>query len=64
MIFSRLFKCKHQVDTYGSNPVYGRIQSLTVDGMGVEHAVVWVRCRKCGKEFEAAMLHLPKAKRA
>ncbi len=53
------FKCKHQAATYGSQPVYGRLMYAGTDGLGTVHAWVCVRCGKCGKEFEAAMLHVP-----
>jgi hypothetical protein len=60
MFFKRLFTCKHQADTYNGVPVYGSLRFAGVDGMGIEHAEVLVRCGKCGEHFTAAMLHLPK----
>lgn len=59
MFFKRLFKCKHRVATFGSQPVYGSLRFVARDGMNTEHAAVWVRCGKCGEEFNAAMVHLP-----
>lgn len=60
MFLKRLFKHRHTVDTYFSQPVYGELRYITTDGMGTKHHQVWARCKKCGQKFHVVNVHTSK----
>jgi ribosomal protein L37E len=39
-----------------------KVKLNTVDGIGRQHASVYAECKRCGKEFFAGMIHVPKWK--
>jgi hypothetical protein len=53
-----LFEHKHRAPKgYGNGAPYGRLDFGPVDGMGVLHVAVRLKCETCGQEFDVAKFH-------
>jgi hypothetical protein len=53
-----LFGHKHRAPSgYGNGAPYGRLDFGAVDGMGVLHVAVRLKCETCGQEFDVVKFH-------
>jgi len=51
--------CKHQpVAGWQGAATYGRVTYKPIDGIDTMHANIDVECRKCGKHYNIAKLHV------
>lgn len=41
---------------------YLQVELDALDGMGRQHARVYATCRRCGKRYQAGMIHVPRMK--
>jgi hypothetical protein len=62
-ILCALFGHKSNEDVYDGGQ-YVRIGSpQVVDGIGRHHATLYARCPRCGREYRAGSIHIPKEER-
>jgi hypothetical protein len=58
-ILCALFGHKSNEQVY-SGAEYMTIRYVQVDGLNRHHACLFVKCPRCGEQYRAGMLHLPK----
>jgi len=59
-LICRLFGHRTPYDDYRPGFFYMKVRLNAVDGIGRQHASVYAECKRCGEEFFAGMIHVPK----